>query len=162
MRLNYIIIPLITIDVAVVGSLYSSRGVQGWYQTINKPAFTPPGSVIGTIWTVIFILSTIAAIMVWNDPSRLAGPALPTRFLWIAAIFLLNAFLNVFWSYLFFEKHQMFAAIWEAIALDLTVIVLIALIWPISRLSSALLMPYALWGAFASYLTYTVWGMNRG
>jgi tryptophan-rich sensory protein len=162
MRANNLIIPLIMIVTALVGSWFSSRGVQGWYQTINKPSFTPPGSVIGMVWTAIFILSTIAALLVWNDPSHTGNADMQTRYLWIGAIFVLNAILNVLWSYLFFEKHRIFAAVWEAIALDLTVIVLIVLIWPISRWASALLMPYAGWGAFASYLTYAVWTMNRG
>jgi translocator protein len=162
MRPNYIVIPLITIIVSVVGGFFSSRGVQGWYLTINKPSWTPPGAVIGAVWTIIFILSTISALIVWNHPSHTGNPDLRTRYFWIAAIFLLNAFLNVFWSYLFFEKHLIFPAIWEAIALDLSVLALIVLIWPITRLSSALLFPYAAWTAFASYLTYNVWILNRG
>jgi len=68
--------------------------------------------------------------------------------------------LNVFWSYLFFNQHQILASIIEMIILDTTVIVLILLLWPISKLASYLLMPYAVWVAFATYLTYQILLLN--
>lgn len=155
MKLNYVIIPIVTILTAVIGSQFTSAGLGSWYRSINLPSWTPPGQVIGLVWTTIFTLSTIAALILWNTPS--AKAKLPL----FAGIFLLNAVLNVLWSYLFFSQHQIGAAIFEAILLDLTVIALIILAWPISRLASALLMPYAAWVAFASYLTYSVWKLNR-
>lgn len=155
MKLNYVIIPIVTVLTAVLGSRFTSSGLGSWYSTINLPAWTPPGSVIGLVWTTIFTLSTIAALIIWNTPGVKAK--LPV----FAGIFLLNAVLNVLWSYLFFSRHQIGMAVFEAIVLDLTVIALIVLAWPFSRLASALLMPYAAWVAFASYLTYSVWKLNR-
>lgn len=155
MKANYLIIPLVTVAVAVIGSRFTSSGLGGWYRSINLPAWTPPGGVIGLVWTTIFALSTASALIVWNAPN--AKAKLPL----FAALFLLNAALNVLWSYLFFSRHRIGAAVFEAILLDLTVIALIVLAWPISRPASALLMPYAAWVAFASYLTYNVWKLNR-
>jgi tryptophan-rich sensory protein len=161
MRLNYIIIPAVTVIVSVAGGYFSRVGLVSWYGSINKPSFTPPGSVIGAVWTAIFILSTISALIVWNSYAPWGTLARDARFWWIAGIFLLNALLNVFWSFLFFYRHEIYAAFWEAVALDLTVIALCVMIRPISQTASVLLWPYAGWGAFASYLTYAVWGMNR-
>lgn len=155
MKLNYLLIPLVTLLVAAGGSALTSAGVSGWYKTIKLPAWTPPGSVIGLVWTAIFILTAAAALLVWNG----SGPK--PRFGLIAGIFLLNAALNVFWSLLFFRLHLMFLAGWEAALLALTVIVLVALCWPISRVAAVLLSPYAAWSAFATYLTFTVWDLNR-
>ena len=160
MRLNYLVIPLFTIAVAVTGSFLTSSGM-AWYETIEKPPFTPAGSVIGMVWTVIFILSTISAIIVWNLHAPFGPLKRDSRFVAIILIFLFNGFLNVFWSYLFFNRHLMYAASWEAVALDVTVIVLMILIWGVSRLASLLLFPYACWTAFASFLTYTVYSLNR-
>jgi benzodiazapine receptor len=155
MKLNYIIIPLITILVSVSGSSFTSSGIgSGWYASIAKPSWTPPGSVIGAVWTTIFILSTVSAILVWNYAKR------DQRFWWIIGIFIANAFLNVFWSFLFFGQKMLGAAVIEAAVLDLSVIALIILIWPLSRVASVLLIPYAGWVAFATYLTYSVWRLN--
>jgi len=153
-NLSYIFIPLTTLTVALGGSRLTSSGM-AWYKTIKKPTWTPPGSIIGLVWTVIFILTTVSALIVWSlKPSPKILP-------WIAGLFLANAALNMLWSYFFFYKHWMVLAGWEAMLLDLSVIALIVLIWPLSRWASALLMPYAAWVAFATYLTFTVAGMNR-
>jgi len=153
MKLNYIIIPLIVFLVAFAGSLITSGGMD-WYKTINLPAWTPLGSVIGAVWTTIFILSAISALIVWNRFPR------GRRFSWVFIIFGINALLNIFWSYLFFGKNLLDFAFWEAGFLFISVVLLIILIRPVSRLAAILLYPYAIWGAFATYLTYTVWMLN--
>jgi len=149
MKLHYFIIPAIVILVAVIGSYFTSSGME-WYKTINLPNFTPPGYIIGIVWNIIFILTTISAIIVWNNkPSNL-----------IIGIFLANAFLNVFWSFLFFNQGLIGAAFFEAILLDISVWALFFLIWPISKLASCLLLPYGLWVAFASFLNFMIWLKN--
>ncbi|MFA6533716.1 MAG: TspO/MBR family protein [Patescibacteria group bacterium] len=153
MKLNYFLIPLFTIAVAWFGSLITSRGM-AWYRTINLPAWTPAGGVIGAVWTVIFLLATISALLVWNGHR-------PERLAWIFGLFILNGLLNFAWSYLFFGQHLLGAAVWEAGALGLSVVGLIILIWPLSRLAAGLLLPYAAWVTFATYLTYNVWSLNK-
>jgi benzodiazapine receptor len=155
MKPNYIIIPLITVLVSVTGSYFTSSSLENWYQTINLPSWTPPGSVIGLVWTTIFILSTISALLVWNKLPH------DRRFNQIIGLFLVNAVLNVGWSYLFFGQHLIGAAVIESGLLGLSVIGLIFLIWPLLRKAAILLVPYALWVSFATYLTYSVWLINR-
>lgn len=155
MKPNYLIIPLITILTASLGSWLTNKGLLTWYQTIKLPVWTPAGSVIGTIWTVIFILSTISALIVWNRHY------LGKNFWLIIAFFLINTGLNVLWSFLFFEAHLIGPAIFEAGLLGLSVIILIILIWPLSIWTAILLLPYAFWVSFATYLTYSVWLLNR-
>jgi len=161
MRLNWIVIPLITIAVAVAGSMLTSNGLETWYDTIRKPSFTPPGSVIGAVWTILYILATISALIFWNSHAPFGGVQRDSRFWWITTIFIVNAVLNVLWSLIFFNLHQIYAAFWEAVILGLSVVALVVMIWPISIWASVLLAPYAVWVAFASYLTYSVWVLNR-
>jgi len=154
MKLNYLIIPLIVLAVAWLGGQLTGSGMD-WYRTIKLPSFTPPGSIIGLVWTIIFILSAISAIIFWNKTTT------DNRFYWIIAIFIANAILNIAWSYLFFNQHLLGLATIEAAILDLSVIALILLLWPISKISAGLLVPYAGWAAFATYLTYLVWSLNK-
>lgn len=154
MKPNYFIIPLIVLITAILGNWLTGGGMD-WYKTIRLPSWTPPGSMIGIVWTIIFILSTASALIFYNLAER------GNRFIWIIFICLLNAILNISWSYLFFRQHLIGPAVIEAALLDLSVIALIILIWPISRLASLLLLPYAGWAAFATYLTYIVWSLNK-
>ena len=152
MKLNYIVIPLITIAVSSAGGFLTGGGMD-WYRTINLPEWTPSGAIIGSVWTIIFILAAMAALMVFNSEKAKLKSAL-------AAAFLINAFLNVFWSFLFFNQHFIGAAVFEAALLGVSVLALIVLIRPISRWASLLLYPYFIWVCFATYLTYVVWTLN--
>ncbi len=153
-KIRYVFIPLIVILVMIIGSWLTSGGMD-WYKTINLPNFTPPGWVIGAVWTLIFILTAISAIIFWQKAPR------DRRFWWVSGFFILNGLLNILWSYLFFNRHWLDAAAWEAGILDLSVVILIILIWPVSRTGAVLLLPYTLWTTFATYLTYIIWSLNR-
>lgn len=155
MKLNYVLIPAVTILVAAVGGWLTEAGPGSWYRTIKLPSWTPSGSVIGLVWSVIFLLTAIAALIIWN-----AAGSKPRLDL-IVGLFLANAGLNVLWSLLFFRLHLLTAAGWEAALLDLTVLGLIVLCWPIARSAAWLLMPYAGWVAFATYLTFLIGRLNR-
>lgn len=154
MKPNYIIIPLITIATAVIGSFLTSAGMD-WYRTLKLPSIAPGGGIIGSVWTVIFILSTISALIVWNSASR------TNLFWWIIGIFVVNAILNVLWSYIFFFSHGIGPALIEMVFLEISVLALCVLIWPYSKIASILIWPYAIWVCFATYLTYNIWILNK-
>jgi tryptophan-rich sensory protein len=154
MKANYILIPLFTILVSGIGSVITGRGM-GWYRKIKLPGFTPPGSIIGGVWTTIFVLATISALFFWNHIEK-------SQIFWlVATLFVLNGILNVFWSYLFFGRHLLYVAIFEAGILGLSVLGLIVFLYPIAFLASLLLWPYFLWVCFATFLTYKVWSLNK-
>jgi translocator protein len=150
---NFLVIPALIAAVSWLGSLITSANMD-WYRQISKPAWTPPGSVIGTVWTIIFILTAISIIIVWNNHRD------KKEFKLIIFFFALNLLLNIGWSAIFFGAHLIGLAFFEALILDATVLVLILLIWKHSKTAALLLAPYFLWVAFASYLTYTIWMMN--
>lgn len=151
-----LIIPAVTIGVALLGSSYTSAGMD-WYKTINLPSWTPPGSVIGTVWTLIFILATLSAILARNYPGHKYAKRIP----FIMGLFVANAMLNVGWSLIFFKLHLVGWAAWEAAFLGASVVAIIAFLWPISRIAAYLLVPYAVWVAFATFLSANVWWLNR-
>ena len=150
---NYFVIPIITILVSLIGGYFTDLGMD-WYKMLATPAWTPPGAVIGIVWTIIYILTTISALIAWNGFKR------DKIFQWIIALFVINAVLNAFWSFLWFTSQLMWAAIIEMIILEATVVALMVLIWPRSRWASILLWPYAVWVIFATFLAVTIWQMN--
>ncbi|NKQ99603.1 tryptophan-rich sensory protein, partial len=57
--------------VALAGGL--ATRTDAWYRRLRVPAWKPPDWAFGPVWTVIFLLTTIAAVMVWNaDPDPAA------------------------------------------------------------------------------------------
>jgi len=150
--MHNIIIPLFTFLVALVGSRITTSGLK-WYQTINVPKWTPNGKIIGLVWTSIYILAAISALIVWNQYGDQAS-------IGIGMLFLLNGILNALWSYIFFIRHDFTLSVFEASAINITVILLIYSIWPLSLIAALLLVPYFIWVSFATYLTCQIKSLN--
>ncbi len=152
--IGYWTIALVTIAVAGIGGLLTTSGM-AWYQTLLLPRWTPSGMVIGAVWTILFILTMIAAMLVWRD-----APHQRVRFKITLLLFCANALLNVLWSYLFFVQNLLSSAVLEAAVLGASVIALVIFIRPFSKTAALLLLPYAAWVAFATYLSYVIFMMN--
>lgn len=146
-KLNYIVIPVITIIVAVTGSYFTGLGMEWYKNNLVQPALTPPDYWFGIAWTTIFILTTFSALIVWNKQKR---------FTLSINLFIANAILNVSWSFLFFTMHWTTIALVEMLFLLITLFMLIRLTWPCCKIAGALLLPYAAWVCFATYLTYII------
>jgi tryptophan-rich sensory protein len=154
MKPNYIVIPTLAVVVSLLGRYFVSLGLRDWYPTLTLPSWTPPGFVIGMVWTLIYVLTAASAIIFWNRFPRDANFKVCT------SVFFLNAILNVGWSYAFFTRHAIHTAVWISAALEVTVLALIVMLWPRSRLAASLLIPYAAWVVFATYLNYVISTLN--
>lgn len=153
LKINYLAIPLITIVTAFTGSFITSLGL-GWYETIQRPTWTPSGEIISAVWTILFVLATISALLFWN-----AKISDDRRHL-ICGLFVVNAFANITWSLLFFGNHLIGTAMLEAGFLGLETAGIILALWKISKSASILMIPYALWVFFATFLTYSIYVLN--
>ncbi|MBD3360173.1 hypothetical protein GF366_00045 [Candidatus Peregrinibacteria bacterium] len=164
---NYIIIPLITILVALLGTYFTNQGMS-WYNTeLIRPEITPPKWAFPVAWNIIFILTTIAALLIWNKgktPHGFFASLLHkkggSRYHWAITLLILNAILNVGWTCLFFGQQMILESWGEMILLEMTLLILIVISWKISKTASILLIPYTLWVALATYLTYEIIILN--
>lgn len=125
-----------------------------WYEALRKPAWQPPGWVFGPAWTMISILTVIAAVLAWRRAETLAMRR------WLVVAFALNGGLNFLWSVLFFTLRRPDWALVEVVFLWLSILSLVILCGRLSRLSGVLLLPYLLWVSFAAFLNWTIVGLN--
>ena len=131
----------------VVGSAPSALLQPGpWYDELPKPTFTPPGWVIGAIWTVLFVLIGAAAGLVYQLPDR--AP--------FFRVYALNLALNVLWTPLFFGLRRPDLALAEISFLWASTLALVLVGWRRSRLAGLLLVPYLLWVTFAGFLNLSI------
>jgi benzodiazapine receptor len=150
---NYFFITLFVIITASAASYFAETG-RSWYKTINLPNWTPSGSVMVLAWTIIFVLSSLSLLILWNKHSS------EKNFRVIIALFVLNALLIVGWNILFFSHQQIGLAFFQAMFLVVNLILLIFLIWRLSPLAAYLLVPYSLYVLFSTVLTFNVWMIN--
>ena len=80
---------------AGVGAAITSLSVSDWYQTIDKPSWTPPDGVFGPVWTLLYLMMAVAAWLVWR---RAGWPWSRMRL----TCFAVQLALNVAWSGIFF------------------------------------------------------------
>jgi tryptophan-rich sensory protein len=76
-------------------------------------------------------------------------------------LYALQLVLNLLWTYLFFSKHQLGAALIEIVVLWLTIFCTIIAFSKVNKTAAWLLVPYISWVSFATMLNYTIWQLNR-
>ncbi|MBU1084819.1 MAG: TspO/MBR family protein [Candidatus Beckwithbacteria bacterium] len=138
----------------VVGSIFTTSSVNGWFQTINKPTWNPPGWLFGPVWITLYTLMGVASYLVWQKRG------LNKNIKIALVVYGVHLVLNVLWSIIFFGLKNPGLAFIEILVLLLFIILTIFLFYKIRPITFWLLLPYLLWTSFASILNFTIWRLN--
>jgi len=138
--------------VASVGASLTEIGP--WYLALKQPSWKPPDFAFGIIWSVIFTLCAFSGWGAWQVSKT------SEQKLRIAFLFALNSLLNILWSWLYFDQHRPDWAMTELYFLWASVLLLIAGLWRMSKISSALLAPYLVWVTTAGFLNAATIELN--
>jgi tryptophan-rich sensory protein len=137
---------------AAAGSWATSRALDDWYPSLAKPGWTPPGSTIGAVWSVLYTLMGISAWLVW----RRADASSTNVYRW----FFVQLGLNTTWSFAFFGLRSPLAGLVAIVPLFAAVVGWAIAAGRVSPLAGCLQIPYAAWVAFAGFLNATIWWLN--
>jgi tryptophan-rich sensory protein len=143
---------LLAFAAAVVGAV-ASADAANFYAQLVKPPWAPPAWVFGPVWSILYALMGVAAWLVWRSPRPARGA------LWL---FVAQLAANALWSWLFFAWRLGALAAVEVLVLLALIAASVLAFWRSSRTAALLLLPYLLWVAFASLLTWSVWRRNPG
>ncbi len=131
----------------ILGSFFTVSAIPTWYQTLNKPSFSPPNWIFGSVWTILYFLMGISLYLVWTKRT------VPTVF-WIQLI------LNALWSIIFFGMRNPTLALVDIVALWIAIVLTIKSFYRINKLAGKLLIPYLLWVSFATILNLSIVLLN--
>lgn len=138
----------------IIGSFFTSPTIPGWYASLVKPGFNPPGWIFGPVWILLYIMMGISLYLIWRE-------GLEKKQNRIAAImFGIQLILNSAWSIIFFGLHAPLVAFIEIIILWIAIAATIILFYRISKKASYLLLPYILWVSFAAVLNFAIFYLN--
>ena len=126
----------------------------GWYASLVKPAWNPPGWLFGPVWTLLYSMMGVAAWMVWQRGGW-TGQRRPL------SLYVVQWALNALWTPLFFGLHRPGLALSEIVVLLFAVLTTLTSFWRVRRIAGALLVPYMLWIAFAATLNFAIWRLNN-
>ncbi|MEV7536803.1 MULTISPECIES: TspO/MBR family protein [Streptomyces] len=137
--------------VAALGALTTGDAGET-YDALDRPAWAPPGWLFGPVWTVLYGTIAVAAWLVIRKPH---GPTRSAMVWWSVQLLL-----NLAWSPVFFAAGEYGLAFLDICLLLVALAVTIALFARHRRAAALLLVPYALWVAFAAALNLSIWLAN--
>jgi translocator protein len=142
---------VLTFGVSILASQFQPGD---WYAQLRKPAWNPPSWVFAPVWTLLYALMAVAAWLVWLTRGSVREAAVPL------SAYIVQLALNGTWSFLFFGRQAIGAALVEIALLWLAILVTVVLFWRVRRLAGILLLPYFAWVSFAVALNAALWRLN--
>lgn len=139
----------------IIGSLFTTPSIPGWYAGLAKPSFNPPNWVFAPVWTILYALMGLSAYLVYEKGPRTSAVRKAL------AVFAVQLVLNALWSIVFFGAHMILGAAVLIIVLWAMILATIWLFSKISRTAAYLLVPYILWVSFATILNISLYVLNR-
>ncbi len=121
-----------------------------WYDSLAKPAWTPPNWLFPVAWTTLYLCMSFAAMRVAPLPGSGQG----------LAFWALQIALNTLWTPVFFGLRRMRDGFVVLVGLWLAVAATTVAFFRLDLLAGLLMLPYVAWVSVAGALNFTVWRMN--
>lgn len=139
----------------IVGGLSAllTKDSMAVFDSLQKPAFSPPGWLFPVVWTLLYCLMGIASylVLISGAPSGNA-----------CRLYALQLVFNFFWTILFFHMERYLAAFFWLILLWILILLTARSFYKISKWAGYLMIPYLLWVTFAGYLNFSIYLLNQG
>lgn len=139
--------------VSIAAGLGAGFGPGEWYTSLNKPSWNPPNWIFGPVWTTLYLLMAVSSWLVWRRRGVQAVYG-------ALALYGVQLLLNAIWTPLFFGAKMMGLAFAEILILEVFILATIVAFYRVRPLYGYLLVPYACWVGFATFLNFTLWRLN--
>lgn len=138
---------------AATGAMFNPGA---WYDSLQKPSWTPRNWVFPVVWTILYLMIAYAAMRV-AGASVAAGEASNAQPL---AFWALQIAFNTLWTPVFFGLHRIRAAMVVMVGLWLSVAATTYSFFGVDFWAGAMLLPYLLWVTVAGALNFSVMRLN--
>ena len=125
-----------------------------WYETLQRPKFTPPDWVFGPVWTILYIMIAISLFLFLRKYKSENGYG-------IYVLIVLHLVSNISWTSIFFGLKSPGLALIDILFLDISLLLMVLFFWRTYNISSILLWPYLIWALFATYLNASFYVLNK-
>lgn len=147
----YILSILIAVGIGSLSGFLTRKSMET-FQTLEKPALTPPPTVFPIVWTVLFILMGIGAAIIYLADSPNTKRALTLYGIQLAV--------NFFWTIFFFNLSAYWFSFFWLLLLIALIVAMIVSFKKINHTAALLQLPYFIWVAFAGYLNFMIALLN--
>ena len=148
--LSFFFILIITFTASAIGGFVSTSFKEPWYSGLILPSFNPPSTVFAPVWTLLYILMSIAIWRIWINYFDVK----------ILRLYFLHLFFNGIWSILFFGFHLPFLALVDIVIILFFIFILIKYYYRLDKISYYLTIPYLIWSLYAFVLNLSIVILN--
>jgi tryptophan-rich sensory protein len=131
--------------------------IKNWYLQLNKPTFNPPNWLFGPAWSTLYTFMGISIALIWDRLDKAKIKIFTSK---AVIFFIIQFFLNLAWSSIFFSLHLVAFALIEMLILWVFILLTIIQFYRINKIAGILLVPYILWVSFATVLTASILYLN--
>jgi tryptophan-rich sensory protein len=125
------------------------------YQELIKPTWSPPASIFGPVWSVLYVLIAVSFSKVFFLAWQKKIP------LFVALPFVLNLVTNLSFTWIQFGlKNNVLASV-DILLVLATLIWAMVAIYPYARWITYIQFPYLAWVSFATILQLTITYLNK-
>ena len=147
----------IALPLAIGGfSAFLTKDNMNIYEEVNTPPLSPPSFLFPVVWTILYVFMGISSAFIWfqrKDSKERADMGL--------LIYAVSLFFNFVWSLIFFNfRAYLLSFVW-LVTLLVLILMTISSYKKVFPLAAYLQLPYAVWVAFAGYLNFGVWLLNK-
>jgi benzodiazapine receptor len=137
---------IIAFYIIVSGFLVSTRS--DWYRSLSRPAWQPPGAMVGLIWLYNYTMLFVATWVVARRLSR------THHLVWLLCL-ALSVVSALLWAWLFFKPpHSIVASAVALVFATLFTIPLLLISFRVSLPLGVAFVPYQLWLALATSVAF--------
>ena len=122
-----------------------------WYDSLDKPRWTPPDWMFPVAWTLLYIAIAAAAarVAVLDDNAH------------AMAFWAMQIAFNTLWSPVFFGLRRIGGAVAVMAGLWVAVLGTFLTFWLLDRTAGLLIAPYLVWVSYAGALNIAIWLRER-
>ena len=147
---SLLIIFTITYTISLIGGLVTKTFKEPWYSTIIRPSFSPPDWIFAPVWSILYLIMSIAIWRIWIRYKDKR----------IIKLYFIHLFFNLSWSIIFFGFHLIGFALIDLIILLIFILILMKNYFIRDKLSFILMIPYLLWSSYAMILNFSILILN--
>ena len=125
-----------------------------WYNTLEKPSWTPEASTFATMWQILYPIIAITFGYVFIQAFRKKVP-------WKVALpFAINIAANLLYTPIQFEMRSLLLAAIDVVIVWITIVWMIFVIWKHYEWVALAQLPYFIWISIAVVLQLTITAWN--
>lgn len=146
--------------VSTIEGFTMKDSLKNWYPKMKKAPWNPPNWVFGPVWTMLYGMMGYASYLVWREGEISPSAEVDAKVHTALVAYGVQLLLNWLWTPLFFNWHRLGLSTIEIIMLWGAVAYTITSFYAVNQFAAYLLIPYIMWGTFATTLTIYIWLHN--